>query len=264
VSTGRLRTWAVALSVAAAALLALSISVAAATAGNDPPSSPLVLQQLLNGQVQCTSPDATCTVVDLYGQDGNPNSPNLNPKGETRTTTVQLLNAGTTAASDLTLTPAACANENLGGVPVDLCSTISAAVSCSTGGSKIALGPQSLTVFGERGPQIVNTGLAPGASTTCTFTVSFPPGSPAALLSARAVQPITWALLSNETQTPTPSAPAPGVSAPSALPGPLAVTGSNPIVLALLGLVLLVTGRVLSRAARRREHRETDEKIPAA
>jgi hypothetical protein len=255
--------WAVAASAAAAALLALSISVAAVTAGNDPPSSPLVLEQLLNGQVQCTSPDATCTVVDLYGQNGNPNSPNLNPNGETRTTTVQLLNAGSIAASELILTPGTCANEALSRVPVDLCSTVSVAVSCTTGGSNISLGPQSLTAFSELGPQIVDSGLASGASTTCTFTVSFPPGSPAALQSTRAEQPDTWTLVSNETVTPTPSGPAPGPSAPGAVPGPLAVTGSNPIVLALLGLALLVTGRVLVRAVRRREHREAEENVGA-
>jgi hypothetical protein len=264
---------AVVTSVVATILLALSIGAVAATAGSNPPSSPLVLQQLLNGQVQCVSNDATCTAVNLYGQNGNPNSPNLNPNGETRTTSVQLLNAGSQAASNLTLTPGACVNQDLSGTPVDLCSIISVGVSCSTAGSDVSFGPLSLTAFGRLGTQIVDPGLAPNASTTCTFTVVFPPGSPASALATRAVQPVTWTLLSSETPTPTPTptapgtpapgVPAPGVPAPSAVPGPLAVTGSNPIVLALAGLALLVAGRVLARAARRRQRSEADESVSA-
>jgi LPXTG-motif cell wall-anchored protein len=41
----------------------------------------------------------------------------------------------------------------------------------------------------------------------------------------------------------------------------LAVTGSNPLLLALAGLALLVVGRVLLRAARRRQHFEADEGV---
>jgi hypothetical protein len=266
-SSGRLRKWSVATSVAAAMLLALSVSAVAASAGTGSSSSSLVLQQLLNGQVQCVSPDATCSVVNLYGNDGV--SPNPVAPGDVRTTTVQLLNAGTLAASSLTMTPGACQNQTLvAGVPTgDLCGTLTVTISCTTGNSTFSYGPQTLTTFGEQGTHTIETGLAPGASSTCRFTVTYPAGADIAAASVAGMtlgtQAITWTLTANEAPTPTPSPPTtpgapaavtPGPAAPSTVPGPLAVTGSYPLALALAGLALLVVGRVLSRLSRRRDH----------
>jgi hypothetical protein len=238
-----------------------------------------VLQQLLNGQVQCVSTNATCSVVNLYGNNGA--SPNPVAPGDVRTTTVQLLNAGTTAASGLTMTPGACQNQALAtGVPTgDLCGILTVTISCTTGNSTFSYGPQTLTTFGEQGTQTVNNGLAAGASSTCQFTVTYPadPSSGAASDpgTTLGVQPITWTLTANEATTPTPppttpatpGAPAgvaPGPATPSAVPGPLAVTGSYALALALVGLALLVIGRVLSRMSRRRDQHDPAESQSAA
>jgi hypothetical protein len=253
-------------------LFALSVSAVAASAGTGPSSSSLVLQQLLNGQVQCVSTNATCSVVNLYGNNGV--SPNPVAPGDVRTTTVQLLNAGNLAASSLTLSPGSCQNHALsGGIAAgDLCGTVTVAIFCTTGAATFSYGPQTLTTFGQQGVHTVNSGLAAGASSTCRFTVTYPGGAtfPPATL---AVQPVTWTLTANEAPTPTPAPPttpgapagvAPGAAAPSSVPGPLAVTGSDELVLALAGFALLVVGRVLSRLARRRDHKDAAESQSAA
>ena len=255
----RLGRWAIVTTVAAAVLFSLSAAAVAAGATGGSPSAPIVLQELLNGQTQCVSNDADCSIVNLYGQNGNPNSAPLNPNGEQRTTTAVLLNAGSTAASSLSLNPGTCQNQNLNAAlpSGDLCSAITLTVACATGGSTVSFGPQTLTAFGHDGTLIADTGLSPGASTTCRFTVSYPASDPTAVLEVRAVQPITWTL-AGEAPTAGPATSGPGTGPSGAapglsVPGPLAITGIDALALAIVGLALLVAGHFLAHLSRRPE-----------
>lgn len=249
----RRRASSVVVCAAAAVLLALSVGSVDAVAGPvqaDPPSGSLVLEQSLDGQTTCVSPDATCSVVNLYAQDGDPSPPPID-RGAQRTTTVQLRNAGSVTASGLDLSPAACRNQPLHGgtAGADLCATVTVAVDCATGGSPFSLGPQTLTSFGQEGTRTVTAGLAPGASATCRFTVAYPLDAPLITEALRAVQPVTWTLTAGETPPPSDGV-APGPSTPGR--GPLALTGVDVLPLVLAGVALLAAGGLALRWSRRR------------
>lgn len=263
-----LRKLAVGTSAVAAILLALSGGAVASAARADPPST-LILQQSLDGHVECVSPDATCTIINLYGQNGDPGESPIAP-GQHHVTTVVLRNAGTLTASSLSVAAGSCTNQ--------LCGTVEVATVCTTGGMiTFSFGPATLDAFGASGTHAVNTGLAPGASTTCTFTVTYPPDAPG-IVAARSVQPVTWTLTASEappttspptTRPPTTSKPpttSPPTSAPpsttpsrvpptkpAAIPPLLAMTGVDARALAIAGLVLLAIGAVLFRLSSRHD-----------
>jgi hypothetical protein len=242
--------------VAAAILLSLAVAAAAQAA---PPAPRLVLEQSLHGEVVCTSTEATCGAVDLYGSDGSRDTTPIEP-GDHRTTTVQLRNAGDIAASGLDVSAAACANRPLdGGAAVaDLCGTVTVAVACEGGGRTFGLGPQTLTRFGQDGSHTLAAPLAAGEATTCQFDLRYPADAPAIGQALQAVQPVTWTLVAPEPLSPSPSlspsVPLPGGSAPASAPpsrGPLAFTGGGAVPFALAGVALLVVGAVLHRLSRR-------------
>jgi|GEM_PF-7083753 len=271
----RLRRLAVATCTVAAILLALSAAaVASAAASSDPPST-LVLQQSLNGHVECVSPDATCIQVNLYGQNGDPNLTFIDP-GEQHVATVDLTNAGTLAATSLTVTAGDCTSR--------LCDTVEVSILCTTGGAEtFSLGPMTLNQFGDSGTHVVSNGLAPGNSSTCTFTTEYPLHAPL-ILGARSVQPVTWTLTAAEVPPPTttippatttpappttkvngppptapptskvngPSVVAPPVAGPPSPPGALAMTGTDALALAIAGMALLAIGGLLLWMSRRR------------
>ena len=245
----RLRASAAA-SVVAALLLLLSVAAAAQV---EPPDSPLVLQQLLGGEVTCVSTEATCTLVNLFGQDGAPSTGPIRP-GDQLDTTVQLRNAGTIAASGLDLVAGPCQTEPLSGevALADLCATITVALDCTAGDATFSLEPQTLTSFGQGVSHSVAAPLAAGASATCQFTITYPADAPPATQELRAVQPATWTLVAPDAPSPTPSDPGGGASPAPAVPprGPLAFTGADALPLVLAGVALLVAGGVLYRFRR--------------
>jgi LPXTG-motif cell wall-anchored protein len=228
-----------------------------ATAALGAPANSLVLQQLLNGQVRCVSPDSTCT-VNLYGPNGVLPPPLIHP-GSQNTTTVQLRNAGTLAADSLVVSPSLCQNRTLaGGSGGDLCGTLTVQILCTNAGGAtlLSFGPQTLTRFGQAGTHRLTNALAPGTSATCHFTVTYPAASPV-IIGMEAEQPVSWTLTAAQAAPPTtsPSAPAPTPAPGAAAPGPLPRTGAETIALALAGLVLLAVGWALFWVARRREAR---------
>jgi LPXTG-motif cell wall-anchored protein len=260
----RLRKSAVGTSLAATILLCLSIGASASAARTDPASS-LVLQESLNGLTQCVSPDATCTTPNLYAQNGAPGPSSIAP-GQHHATTVELRNAGNITASNLDLLPGSCHNYTVNGGPPtsDLCGTVDLVVACTTGGTTNALGPTTLTNFGEIGTQALTRALAPGASTTCTFTETYPAHTPAPSAGTGADQPVTWLLTAGDippqANTPRPGEvsgqPAPGNSLGPAQVAPqsglLPSTGTGALSITIVGSVLLATGGVMFWWSRRR------------
>jgi hypothetical protein len=235
--------------VVATAVLSLAIGAAAQTA---PSSSPLMLQLLVGGRVRCDSPGGTCAVVNLYGQDGDPDTSPMHP-GDRFTTTVELRNGSDRDVTDLDLSPGPCRTEALNGATAtaDLCTTVTVAVACDLGGTSIAFGPETLLRFAQVGGGRAATGLAAGDSATCGFAVTYPADAPPVTEAVRAVQPVTWTLVAEEPPTPSPS-PSVAVS-PSAVEradGLLPVTGGDVRLLVLSGLALAVAGRVVERRRR--------------
>jgi len=254
-------------------LLCISIGASASAARTDPASS-LVIQQTLNGLTECVSPDATCTTPNLYAQNGDPGPSPIAP-GQHHATTVELRNAGNVTASSLDLSPGSCHNYAVTGSrpPSDLCDTVDVAVACTTEGTTYTFGPATLTNFGEAGTQALNRGLAPGASTTCTFMETYPANKPALTAGTGADQPVTWTLTAGEIPPPattprpgaTPGPPEPSASQGPALvapfSGPLPSTGTGSLALAMVGSVMLATGGAMLRWSRRRDHHTADVDI---
>ena len=301
----RLRMLSVAASLAGALLLSLG---AMASAAQTAPPGTLVLDEAINGSIQCVSPDTSCT-VNKYGINGAPVPPLIAP-GNQFTTTVELTNGGTLTGSSLELAGGPCRNTGPGGVGApggDLCGLITVTITCCQPGAPpraqaatlagaarvqpaaeddppmqpaavdllvrpaaaptFTLGPISLAAFAQSGTHTVFTGLAPGASVLCTFTVTYPPDGPF-VFSTRAIQAVAWTLTGEEappttvpptTAPPTTAPPGtapPGVTPPAVTPpgavvttprapGALAFTGGDTLPLALAGLVLLVLGGLL-------------------
>ena len=290
----RLRRLAAVTSVAGAVLLALG--AVRSEAQPEPPPT-LVLEQLLDGQVECVSPEAQC-LLNLYSQGGAPGPSFITP-GEQHVTTVDLRNAGNLTASSLEMAAGTCRNEDTSGVGTpdgDLCGTVTVAVLCTSGATTFSYGPTTLPEFAESGTHTIVGGLAPGAAARCTFTVGYPADAPYFFFT-RAVQPVTWTMTAAEvppttpptttapttgppttapppTASPTtgppsvappgpparpavPAAPAPGATPRQ--PGALAFTGGDALPLALAGLALLLIGGLLYWWSRPREHRWTGE-----
>jgi hypothetical protein len=249
----RLRRLAVATSVAGAILVALG--AVAFAVPPDPPSA-LILEESHNGSVRCFSPDASCT-LNYYAIDGAPGQSVIAP-GQQHVTTVDLRNAGTLAATDLTMIAGPCQNQGPDGIGEpggDLCSVATVTVTCTTEGPTFSYGPATLTDFATTGAATIVSGLASGASARCTFTVTHPVDGPT-VLSTRALQPVTFTLSAAEPPpTTTPPTTAEAVAgagdvpppSPGAAPGrgALPVTGDQALLLALTGLALLTLGGLL-------------------
>jgi hypothetical protein len=233
--------------VAGAILLSLgAVAGAAPTA----PSAPLVLEQSVNGQVQCVSPDGSCVVANLYGPAGSPQPPMMFP-GDQFVTTVQLRNVGTLPSSNLLLSAGACQNQAMSGVgqAPDLCGTVTVSIACTSGGGTFSFGPVTLPDFAQAGTLTVDDGLAVGQAATCRFTTTYPEAPTTLSEAARAVQSLTWAITADE---PPPTTPPPHTSRPSGStattppgPGALAFTGGDALPLVLAGLALLLLGGLL-------------------
>src|SRR4051794_40130183 len=106
-----LRRAAVATSLAGAILLALG--AVAFAVPPDPPSA-LILEESHDGAVRCFSPDASCT-LNYYADDAAPGRSVIAP-GQQHVTTVDLRNAGTLAATDLTMIAGPCQNQGPDGI----------------------------------------------------------------------------------------------------------------------------------------------------
>lgn len=247
-----LRRAAIATCVAGALVLLVSAAEAASAAASDPPAPTLVLQEVHDGRVICVSPEANCTVINLYGPDGSITPPRAFP-GSRNTTTIQLRNASSIAASRLEITADACRNVAPNGGPIgDLCAVLTVTVSCTSPSGTFSYGPVSLTRFGTAGTHIVSNALAAGASATCRFTLDYPAGAPSFTNVVRAIQPITKTLVAAPAPPPTP-APTPAPTPPPAPPVKLPFTGANPAPFVIVGAALLALGGGLFRLSRRRD-----------
>lgn len=142
---------------------------------------------------------ATCSTINKYGDGGvaAAGATALTP-GDSISTTVTLKNTGSADASTFTLTPAACtsvynAGSQQGDPPAaadDLCSQLTVAVTCT--GSTLTVAATSLADFQTAGPYALLTGLASGATATCTFTVALPSDAPANYAGQTVTQALQW------------------------------------------------------------------------
>jgi hypothetical protein len=146
-----------------------------------------------------TTNTATCSQINKYG-DAGALVTTLQP-GDSISTAVQLTNTGSGDATSFTMTPGACGSvyntgSQSGSTPAgadDLCTQLQVSVTC-TGGATLSTGPVSLAAFQASGPYTLGTGLASGATATCTFTVSLPGTTPANFSGQTATQSIQWQL----------------------------------------------------------------------
>ncbi|RNM13265.1 hypothetical protein [Nocardioides pocheonensis] len=142
---------------------------------------------------------ATCSTINKYG-DGGVAATGLTAlsPGDSISTIVTLTNTGSGDASTFTLTPGACSSvynsgSQSGNTPAvgdDLCTQLKVAVSCT--GSTLTVAATPLTTLAANGPYTLTTGLASGASATCTFTVSLPAATPANYSGQTVTQGLTW------------------------------------------------------------------------
>jgi hypothetical protein len=141
----------------------------------------------------------TCSTINKYGNGGVKATglTALKP-GDSVSTQVTLTNTGSTDASVFTLTPGLCSSvynsgSQNGNTPAgadDLCTQLEVAVTCT--GSTLTVAATPLTTFNSSGPYTLTTGLASGASATCTFTVSLPGGTPANYSGQTVTQALAW------------------------------------------------------------------------
>lgn len=142
---------------------------------------------------------ATCSQINKYG-DGGVLDTTLSP-GASINTTVTLTNTGSGPASTFTMAPGACSalyntGSNSGTAPAagdNLCSQLQVAVAC-TGGATLTVPATSFDAFASGGPYTLTTGLASGATTSCTFTVSLPSTTAANYSGQTVTQAIVWTL----------------------------------------------------------------------
>jgi hypothetical protein len=202
--------------VAASAVLALSMTgtlaafTASITNSNDTAASGTLVMQEQNSDasVTCLSTDgagngingnaATCASINKYG-----GSTSLVP-GSVSTTTVRITNKGTISANTFTLTPAACVQSNntaagnTAGSASDFCSKLSVAVSEQVGSSAATtvVPTKTLTAFGTGTPVNLAKPVAPGATVTYVFTVTFDSTAGNTYQGLSASQPLTWSFTS--------------------------------------------------------------------
>lgn len=140
---------------------------------------------------------ASCDQINKYG-DGGVADTTLQP-GQSISTSVTMTNTGSGDAATFTMTPGTCTSlyntgSRIGTAPAvadDLCGELQVAVEC-TGDATLSVAATSLAAFATE--HTLATGLASGASTTCTFTVSLPADAPSRFSGQTATQPIVWTL----------------------------------------------------------------------
>ena len=161
-------------------------------------SGTLVMQETdSTGLIICNSDvsgvstnSATCATINKYG--GNL----AMIPGQTVTTTINIKNTGTVAASAFSLTPSACvqsANGSSNGTALDLCSKINVVI---TSGAKLVYSGTALAL-GTGGAIDVNSKLtvasiAAGSSTPFVFAVTLDATAANTYQGLKVSQPMTW------------------------------------------------------------------------
>lgn len=156
----------------------------------------LILQeQSSDGKITCLSTSgtdnaATCATINKYGGQ-------TLVAGGTSTTTVNMTNTGTAAATSFTLTPGACVQSGTAPTGVtaatDLCSKATVAVypSSSATGTPVYSG----TLAGFTGAKSLSP-LAAGATQAYTFVIQMPASLTNGYQGQQVSQPLTWTLSS--------------------------------------------------------------------
>lgn len=183
--------------------LGLSPTVAAFTASiqntvNTAGAGSLIMQENdSTGQIVCRSTDgasgvstnsATCSTINKYGGDL------AMAPGQTVTTNIPILNAGSLDAKGFTLTPGACtqsASSTVYGSATDLCSQMK--IKITSGAFVIYDG----TVAGLSSTidildKVGASSLPAGSSATFTFAVTLPSTLDASYSNLKVSQPLTW------------------------------------------------------------------------
>lgn len=147
-----------------------------------------------DGSIVCNSTDggsvntnaANCSTINKYG-----GSLTMSPNGAPVSTTINIKNTGSEAASAFTLTPGACTQSNNGtvnGSATDFCSKL--LVKIVSGGTTVYNGTAAGLASG--GVINLNAPVAAGASVPFTFTTSIDPTAGNTYQGLAASQPLTW------------------------------------------------------------------------
>lgn len=156
-----------------------------------------------SGAATCNSTDgsgsstntATCATINKYGGTTTP----LIAGGAPNTTTINLQNTGSTAATSFSLTPDACsqsavAGSSMSGKATDLCSKIK--VTIKSGSSTIFTGTAAQLQTGgaiDLLAKLSKTSIAPNETVPVTFEVSLDASANATHQGLQVSQPLTWA-----------------------------------------------------------------------
>lgn len=157
-----------------------------------------VILQETSGAVTCNSSDgtqtpvnsSTCTTINKYGGTTSPMIP-----GGSQVTVVTFKNVGGLNASKFTLASGTCSSTPTTGTltPDNLCATatdFTIKIECPTGTTIYVPGtPNAIT-----NPLTISSGLAAGASVSCTITAAVPPGASVLAQGVTVTQPLTWTL----------------------------------------------------------------------
>lgn len=147
-----------------------------------------------DGSVVCNSTDggsantnsANCSTINKYG-----GSMTMSPNGSPVTTTINIKNTGTEAASAFTLTPGACTQSNNGSVngsATDFCKKLM--VKIVSGSTTVYNG--SADALASGGVISLPAPVAAGASVPFTFTTSIDSSAGNTYQGLAASQPLTW------------------------------------------------------------------------
>jgi hypothetical protein len=154
-------------------------------------SGTLTMQETTGATLICNSTDggsvstntATCATINKYG--GNL----AMVPGQTVSTTINIKNTGTIAASSFSVTPGTCTqatNGTVNGTAVDLCAKINVVV--TSGVTPVYTG----TAAGFTTAVALAAPVAPGASVPFTFAVTLASSAGNTYQGLKVSQPITW------------------------------------------------------------------------
>lgn len=155
-----------------------------------------------SGSATCSSTDgagastntATCSTINKYGGTSTP----LVAGGAPNTTTINLQNTGSVAATSFSLTPGACSQSSVPGATLagsanDLCSKVKVAV--KSGSSTIYTGTAAGLQTGGAVDLLAKLGkanIAANESVPITFEVSLDASAGASYQGLQVSQPLTW------------------------------------------------------------------------
>jgi hypothetical protein len=159
-----------------------------------------------------TTNSATCSTVNKYGGIGTGSGTDASgaqlAPGSHQTASATLTNNGT-ATGTLTMTPAAdCAASAYPGttnqdfVNYDICNELTVSVTCAGNSPDTSSLPATTAVVLNDSSYAgtaftIDTALAPGGSTTCTYTLALPSTAPSGFSSQVATQSIQFELTKN-------------------------------------------------------------------